>query len=225
MLPPPQDALSEQEELALRQMLRTTESAPLDFARGVFAAAATASHSLDPTDWLPMVLNADGIGQGQLRRMFDLLMRDLSSIARCLQLGQPWVPAPTEHDKITWFCKGYVKAAKATALWKPQSDSFTLLLPTAVLAGYLPLEKALPLLVDHEQLEQGPIAVTTEHDELNRLRQQLAGTLAQIFEQFEPLRQRSAQTSTKVGRNEPCPCGSGEKFKRCCGSNSEGVAH
>ncbi len=22
----------------------------------------------------------------------------------------------------------------------------------------------------------------------------------------------------KVGRNEPCPCGSGKKFKRCCGS-------
>jgi uncharacterized protein len=24
--------------------------------------------------------------------------------------------------------------------------------------------------------------------------------------------------STKTGRNEPCPCGSGKKFKRCCGS-------
>lgn len=23
----------------------------------------------------------------------------------------------------------------------------------------------------------------------------------------------------KVGRNEPCPCGSGKKYKRCCGSN------
>lgn len=23
-----------------------------------------------------------------------------------------------------------------------------------------------------------------------------------------------------VGRNEPCPCGSGKKFKKCCGSNS-----
>ncbi|MBK8477593.1 MAG: SEC-C domain-containing protein [Opitutaceae bacterium] len=22
----------------------------------------------------------------------------------------------------------------------------------------------------------------------------------------------------KVGRNEPCPCGSGKKFKRCCGA-------
>ena len=21
----------------------------------------------------------------------------------------------------------------------------------------------------------------------------------------------------KVGRNEPCPCGSGKKFKKCCG--------
>lgn len=24
----------------------------------------------------------------------------------------------------------------------------------------------------------------------------------------------------KVGRNEPCPCGSGKKFKKCCGSAS-----
>jgi preprotein translocase subunit SecA len=26
--------------------------------------------------------------------------------------------------------------------------------------------------------------------------------------------QRKAQ---KVGRNDPCPCGSGKKFKKCCG--------
>lgn len=25
--------------------------------------------------------------------------------------------------------------------------------------------------------------------------------------------------SNKVGRNEPCPCGSGRKYKHCCGSN------
>jgi preprotein translocase subunit SecA len=22
----------------------------------------------------------------------------------------------------------------------------------------------------------------------------------------------------KVGRNDPCPCGSGKKYKKCCGS-------
>lgn len=25
--------------------------------------------------------------------------------------------------------------------------------------------------------------------------------------------------STKIGRNSPCPCGSGKKYKKCCGSN------
>jgi len=24
--------------------------------------------------------------------------------------------------------------------------------------------------------------------------------------------------SRKVGRNEPCPCGSGKKYKKCCGA-------
>lgn len=29
----------------------------------------------------------------------------------------------------------------------------------------------------------------------------------------------------KIGRNEPCPCGSGKKFKKCCGSPDLGPAH
>ena len=28
------------------------------------------------------------------------------------------------------------------------------------------------------------------------------------------------KTSSKIGRNEPCPCGSGKKYKNCCGANS-----
>ncbi|WP_420337192.1 SEC-C metal-binding domain-containing protein [Roseibium sp.] len=28
-----------------------------------------------------------------------------------------------------------------------------------------------------------------------------------------------AGPKTKVGRNDPCPCGSGKKYKRCCGLN------
>lgn len=27
--------------------------------------------------------------------------------------------------------------------------------------------------------------------------------------------------SGKIGRNEPCPCGSGKKYKKCCGKNNE----
>ena len=28
------------------------------------------------------------------------------------------------------------------------------------------------------------------------------------------------RTAPKVGRNDPCPCGSGKKYKQCCGKNS-----
>jgi SEC-C motif-containing protein len=32
----------------------------------------------------------------------------------------------------------------------------------------------------------------------------------------------SQRTQPKVGRNEPCPCGSGKKYKKCCAAKGEG---
>ena len=41
-----------------------------------------------------------------------------------------------------------------------------------------------------------------------------------------PERQRKQQTvrreEPKVGRNDPCPCGSGKKYKHCCGRTTPG---
>ena len=28
------------------------------------------------------------------------------------------------------------------------------------------------------------------------------------------------KSSEKIGRNDPCPCGSGKKYKQCCGRNA-----
>ena len=38
------------------------------------------------------------------------------------------------------------------------------------------------------------------------------GVMAEDRGKVEPVRERG-----DVGRNDPCPCGSGDKFKRCCG--------
>jgi len=32
--------------------------------------------------------------------------------------------------------------------------------------------------------------------------------------------QQVVRSGEKVGRNDPCPCGSGKKYKKCCGANS-----
>jgi uncharacterized protein len=34
----------------------------------------------------------------------------------------------------------------------------------------------------------------------------------------ETKRASNLQTALKAGRNDPCPCGSGKKFKKCCGA-------
>ena len=39
-----------------------------------------------------------------------------------------------------------------------------------------------------------------------------------VFVREEEKEWPAPYTTRKVGRNEPCPCGSGKKFKRCCGA-------
>lgn len=54
----------------------------------------------------------------------------------------------------------------------------------------------------------------------------LPATVAAIadFWQLSAAQQRNLATSlraaTKIGRNDPCPCGSGKKFKKCCGGTA-----
>jgi preprotein translocase subunit SecA len=36
-----------------------------------------------------------------------------------------------------------------------------------------------------------------------------------------PVKTVPVRTTPKIGRNEPCPCRSGKKFKRCCGKGAE----
>ena len=33
-------------------------------------------------------------------------------------------------------------------------------------------------------------------------------------------REANIAHSDKIGRNDPCPCGSGKKYKKCCGKNA-----
>lgn len=40
-----------------------------------------------------------------------------------------------------------------------------------------------------------------------------------VFESGQWLYVDGVMKTAKVGRNEPCPCGSGKKFKKCCGAN------
>jgi SEC-C motif-containing protein len=41
-----------------------------------------------------------------------------------------------------------------------------------------------------------------------------------IYVEGEVIPETIVRDSPKVGRNDPCPCGSGKKYKKCCGRGS-----
>lgn len=60
-----------------------------------------------------------------------------------------------------------------------------------------------------EYFFEKPGVMKKKHPELYRL-------LAKIFQQDMATRLKNIFRPKKIGRNDPCPCGSGEKYKHCC---------
>jgi len=69
-----------------------------------------------------------------------------------------------------------------------------------------------------------PRAVATSVDELEeafqrRKRRELEQARMAGSGEYQPV-QQVVRSGDKVGRNDPCPCGSGKKYKKCCGAKS-----
>jgi MtfA peptidase len=61
-----------------------------------------------------------------------------------------------------------------------------------------------------EYFFERPFLLQQKHPELYKL-------LLKIFK-HNPSEKRNSAKRREIGRNDPCPCGSGKKFKNCCGS-------
>jgi uncharacterized protein len=77
--------------------------------------------------------------------------------------------------------------------------------------------------MSHEDPEMRPKPITPEKCE--EVIVHMAAGLLQAYRYFRTQRQASPgahaseprRTAAKVGRNDLCPCGSGKKYKKCCG--------
>ncbi|HYL12787.1 MAG TPA: preprotein translocase subunit SecA, partial [Terriglobales bacterium] len=69
-----------------------------------------------------------------------------------------------------------------------------------------------------------PRSIATSVDELEeafqrRKRRELEEARMAGSGEYQPV-QQVVRSGAKVGRNDPCPCGSGKKYKKCCGANA-----
>jgi len=63
------------------------------------------------------------------------------------------------------------------------------------------------------------VEIKTE-EELAALRPEEPEAMHLSHGEGETKRQPVRRKKRKIGRNEPCPCGSGKKYKHCCGRNA-----
>jgi len=73
------------------------------------------------------------------------------------------------------------------------------------------------------------LALIQTPDQRKRLSEKIPASIAAIYRFWLPYREAmreqpvvtaATRAQPKVGRNDPCPCGSGKKFKRCCGRSA-----
>lgn len=209
----PREPLSTEETDTLIRLLDEVGGRSLAFARGVFAAVATAPTQLEPTAWLSLLLAKEPPDRASLKELMGLVLREYNACAECLSLGVPAVPSGGDLAAIEQFCKGYIRVSQGDSRWTSDSDAFALTVPLAALAGYL----------DVSALDKlAPEAAAAPE----RWRAQRAGALsddvAALYHYWESARNApppATPARPRVGRNEPCPCGSGRKYKRCCGAS------
>jgi preprotein translocase subunit SecA len=64
----------------------------------------------------------------------------------------------------------------------------------------------------------GQVRVRTQQDEQRERQEQARRQAEEAAKQREAEQVRAAAATQKVGRNDPCPCGSGKKYKKCHGA-------
>lgn len=85
-----------------------------------------------------------------------------------------------------------------------------------------------PIFALHYQYSEDPsmqpFAKALEGEQKQNVIAAAAGAVMMIKQYFDKRRKKPVAETTyqrsqsKVGRNDPCPCGSGKKFKQCCGA-------
>ena len=54
------------------------------------------------------------------------------------------------------------------------------------------------------------------NDELQKIMEHMDPKEREHFKEMKLPMTHKQEITKKVGRNDPCPCGSGKKFKKCC---------
>ena len=214
----------------------TNEVMLLDCLDGYLTAVASGPVRLTQGDWLPRVWGPTASdapkfeSKAQEEKIIGLMTRHLNAIVWNLQQeDEPFEPVfdlnvyqddEREYVDGEMWAHGYMTAIQLNRnSWNALFESkhgVEMLRPIYLLGSEEVTE-------EEEQLVQTP----AQREELSKT---IPASVAWIFKYWAPQRRvederingkSAADENPKISRNAPCLCGSGRKYKKCCGASAE----
>jgi uncharacterized protein len=190
---------------------------------GFLTGIAIGPELVMPSEWLPAIWGGDEPvfeSMEQAQTVIGTIMGRYNEILRELDTD------PEGYEPVFWegpdgeviaadWAEGFVDAIRLRPeAWRPlleDREALILLMPILALCG--DAEGGSPLELDPEEdadlLAQAPDLIPACVAGIDGFWKERRG---------RPMAGSGRAKSAKVGRNDPCPCGSGHKYKRCCGA-------
>lgn len=227
----PDTPLSDKEFQELDHFLLSDRCAddgmPMDSLHGYLTAIAIGPEQILMTEWLPKVWGSAGETGPQFKhakereRIVGLIARFANEVAITFEVApkefeplfcEQEIDGRTLIDGDGWawgFWEGMQLRAEA---WEPAwASHIGPLLRTIYLLGA-------------EEIEEDEMPLVDDPVKRDRLALEMESAIPTIYRFWLPLRKSTVQQvkheAPKTGRNDACSCGSGKKFKKCCGAEN-----
>ena len=188
-----------------------------DEVQGFMMALLSGPDALNPTNWLPEILGEESLFDAKERTEIERLVMAMAADMR-MKLNEKILPdlwfyedEAGNPDFYTW-CNAYLYALDIVPTdWfeaVDQEEFEDLFYPIMALGGI------------YDDEENGEVILHLNEKELTQLESDLPHVLLDIYWYWQAIinkPQTVRRKGEKVGRNDPCPCGSGKKYKACCG--------
>ena len=197
---------------------------------GFLSALICSPDLVPPSEYLPVIWGDDVVLENEfsakpiLEDFLSLIMRHWNSIVDTLNSGDVYLPLLLDDEggvtRANDWAKGFLLGMELRRKdWAP-------LLDDEEHGGSL-----VPILALAHENDPDPTMRPYKEPISEELRERLIASAAAgmntIYHYFEAQRllgneppdnmSTFRRTMPKIGRNDPCPCGSGKKFKHCCG--------
>jgi uncharacterized protein len=213
-------------EVLLDAPIFANEGPLLDELQAMLCAIASGPAVVMPSEWLPAVLG-DSVAyesEAQANEVLSLVMALYNDIATSLAedgeispILYPVAENSEELDFAAWADAYIYGSQVGGADWYGAAgahaeDLSDLLEPFFLLNG--------SLREDAEKHKERWLTPSEEQLAVSRAQDALPELVSDIYRFWQALApvQSQRRETAKVGRNEACPCGSGKKYKQCCGS-------